>query len=174
MNNPCARSSFSPPSFLPFSPPSPIMRYLLTFFTILISALLTASVSLSPSPSPVPCAYKCPTKDTANHALASHVEASNPMYCQYGEGYCLYVKVCHIPYEIMYIITHKLNSDQTTGVLSSDHDSGHCPSKAVCATVSRRAALPQSPRQKFARQADTTELKVRDRLGSAKRGKRSV
>lgn len=158
INDPCAHLSLSSPSLLQsnsFSPPSPIMRYLLTLFTILFSALLTsASASLSPSPSPVPCVNKCPTKDTANHALATHVESSNPIYCQYGEGYCLYVK--------------------TTGVLSSDHDSGHCPSKAVCTTVSRRAALPQSPRQKFARQADTAELKVRDRLGSAKRGKRSV
>ncbi|EDR02790.1 uncharacterized protein LACBIDRAFT_308049 [Laccaria bicolor S238N-H82] len=84
------------------------MRYLLTLFTILFSALLTsASASLSPSPSPVPCVNKCPTKDTANHALATHVESSNPIYCQYGEGYCLYVKVRRIPYEIMYIITHK-------------------------------------------------------------------
>ncbi|KIK00501.1 hypothetical protein K443DRAFT_100282 [Laccaria amethystina LaAM-08-1] len=131
------------------------MRSLLTFFTILISSLLmSALTSASPSPSAVPCVYKCPTKDTANHNLGGHVETNFPIYCQYGEGYCLY--------------------DKTTGLMTSDHESGHCPSKAICATVSRRAPLPQSPRQKFARQVDTSELKVRDQLGSAKRGKRSV
>lgn len=38
----------------------------------------------------------------------------------------------------------------------------------------RRNALPQSPRQRFARQSEATELEIRNQLGAAKRNKRSV
>ncbi|KIK05323.1 hypothetical protein K443DRAFT_675276 [Laccaria amethystina LaAM-08-1] len=38
----------------------------------------------------------------------------------------------------------------------------------------RRNALPRSPRQRFARQSEATELETRNQLGAAKRNKRSV
>ena len=48
------------------------------------------------------------------------------------------------------------------------------PSPSSKAKAVRRNALPQSPRQRFARQSEATELEIRNQLGAAKRNKRSV
>ncbi|EDR00336.1 uncharacterized protein LACBIDRAFT_295817 [Laccaria bicolor S238N-H82] len=129
------------------------MRSFLVIFTVLISAMLTSALVARTGPSNVPCHYSCPLKDTANHNLNADSESDNPINCHYkGGGLCKYSK--------------------TTGAVTFDQDDGHCPSKAICSNV-RRAALPRSPRRNVARQVDAGELKLRDQLGSAKRGKRS-
>ncbi|KIK05333.1 hypothetical protein K443DRAFT_91572 [Laccaria amethystina LaAM-08-1] len=135
------------------------MRSFLTIFTLLIGTTLTAAmVARAPTPSNT-CVYTCPLKDQNNKALGLHDNNSDPLYCQYNTvvNYCSYSK--------------------TTGKLTADHDSGNCPSKAVCSTSSRRRrdALPQAPRPRnSARQADASQMKTRNQLGAAKRAKRSA
>ncbi|KIK05334.1 hypothetical protein K443DRAFT_675288 [Laccaria amethystina LaAM-08-1] len=125
------------------------MRSFLMILTMLISAMLTSALVARTGPSSVPCVYTCPLKDTVGHTLNADDESNNPINCHYKDGgLCKYSK--------------------TTGSVTFDQDNGHCPSKAVCSTVTRRAALPQSPRRNVARQVDAGELKLR------KRGKRSV
>jgi len=73
-------------------------------------------------------------------------------------------------------VVHADTIQQTSGILTYLHD-GHylCPDNAVkTCGPGRRNALPQSPRQRFARQSEATELETRNQLGAAKRNKRSV
>ncbi|EDR09566.1 uncharacterized protein LACBIDRAFT_318754 [Laccaria bicolor S238N-H82] len=139
------------------------MRSFLTIFTLLIGSTLTsAMVARDSTPFNTPCAlYTCPLTDQRSQGLllSDSSASSDLINCTYAlrptYHLCVYSK--------------------TTGVLTADNDAGNCPSKAVCSTSSRRRrdALPQSPRLRssVARQVDTSPLKARSQLGSAKRAK---
>jgi len=141
------------------------MQPIVIIFTVALTFFSTGSYAQSTTPTCI----VCPAADNIG-TLNDVAGSDHKLYPAHTAGYGLFL------YPNLRSSIADVVLIQVSGALVTDNDAGNCPLTTVTTCTSRRKrnALPRSPRlpRAGARAETATMMKIRQKLGAAKRRER--